>query len=138
LVPLAIKPKTLAGPPQVWDQFLPDSALRASRNQINLQGADGTEWSAPKEPAPHSLLIILDEDGGGRRDENSSEFGKDSLLTYKLSPSQINPQQDRGGLSHGGFKELGQDRQEDEIQEREQQEVAPEATGNKDGDDVEL
>jgi hypothetical protein len=50
-------------------------------------------------------------------------------------PPQIDPQQHQGGPGHSRFKELGQDQQEDEPQERQQrEELASEAIGNKDGE----
>jgi hypothetical protein len=114
----------LASPPAQYQPGSRNHSLAASRNQINLHDDDGTRWSASKEPAPHFLSTILDEDGGGRRDENASEPRKDSPLARQLSPSHINPQQDQGGPSHSGLKELGQDQQEDEPQEQQQEEVA--------------
>jgi hypothetical protein len=80
----------LASTPARCQPYSLNYSLEESQNQINLHDDDGARWSASKEPAPHSLSTIYGDDGRGRRDENTSELGRDLLLTCQLSPSQIN------------------------------------------------
>jgi hypothetical protein len=137
----------LASTPAQYRPHSRHSSLGASQDQINLRNDDGARRSAFEEPAPHSLSPTFGEDSGGRRDGNVSELGKDSLLTLQPSTSQIDPEHDQGGPSHGGFKGPGhttplhsRGQEEDGPQERQQQEAALEPIENQDsenGDDGE-
>ena len=77
----------LASTPARYQPYSLDYSLKESQNQINLHNDNRARWSVSKEPTPYSLLTIFDDDGRGRRDENSSELRRDLLLTCQLSPS---------------------------------------------------
>jgi len=137
----------LASTPAQYQPHSRHSSLGASQDQINLRNDNGARRSAFEEPAPHSLSPTFGEDNGGRMDGNVSELGTDSLLTLQPSTSQIDPEHDQGGPSHGGFKGPGhttplhsRGQEEDGPQERQQQEAALEPIENEDsenGDDGE-
>jgi hypothetical protein len=46
-------------------------------------GDDGNTQCTLEEPAPHSLPKPLDEEGGGRSEENVSELERDMLLAFE-------------------------------------------------------
>jgi hypothetical protein len=137
----------LASTPAQYHPHSRHSSLGASQEQINLRNDDGARRSAFEEPAPRSLSTTFGEDGKGRRDGNISELGKDSLLTFQPSTSQIDPEHDHGRPSHGGFKGQGhvtplrgRGQEEDGPPERQQQEAALEPIekqGSENGDDGE-
>jgi len=68
-------------------QFQPNSyhyPPGSSHDQINQHGNNGTTGGTLDEPAPHSLLTSLDENGGGgSKEENVSELDENLLLAFE-------------------------------------------------------
>jgi hypothetical protein len=134
--------------------YPPHYSPRPSRHQIGYD-SDGNTQRTSEEPARHSLPTTVDEDRGGRRDENTSELGKDFLLTlegqektssatapssprpryHSAEPSQpqIGPGHDQSGTGYVRLEEprrgspLRSQYQEQELQEQQRQKVAAKA-----------
>lgn len=52
-------------------------------DRINQRGDDETKGGVLDEPAPHSLLTPLDENGGGGSYENAAELERDIQLAFE-------------------------------------------------------